>query len=605
MAVRVSVDAYGIASIRMAMSDKDTIKDIKQMVEQMTGIDHKTIKVQHGTVKSVMKTLDDDDTIGNFVRSLLDGLKTAKFYLTSPTLDALKVANKLKSQQLEADEKGAFVDGELTINKDYVILTAHKWDDWTPELPQPKIDPVASSSSEVQGATATSADDFIIPAGMDDKKEMMTALQKTNAELEAFVKDNKEKIKKLRDAIRASPIKIWLMRPSGEKFDITTQPDFTISRLKKSIDNVYGFDRHFARLISNDASGAPVEMKNGKRLFSYTILSDGDEIFLVMTGGNNIPTPATDEQSDADDGSGYNAIQAPVVQQSSSDEDETGTPYMSDADVPQEPKPNPLDMVAVAVKDFTSKQVRFFGKVDGTMTLDAFLDYILTFEDLTEEQLERLQFTNDRGSSYDPSITIKQAMSGVGFSGFYISVKGLAGGAGVKMSLTKRNAKIQQLNFRIETQKKELNELKKSDYILEAQAIVEKFSTMSEKDAIQSIKGYIGGNSLENLLKMQVVLSADDKNKPEVKVRNCASAFFGEKLVKIEKDCETMTALIAVGKSVLETAYISGCVQNDKFNLGAFRKIVDEAVIFKQGQKSSSSQAVDALANQLADTRME
>lgn len=84
---------------------------------------------------------------------------------------------------------------------------------------------------------------------------------------------------------------------------------------------------------------------------------------------------------------------------------------------------------------------------------------------------------------------------------------GLSGGAGVKMSLTKRNAKIQQLNFRIETQKRELNELKKSDDILEAQAIVEKFSTNSEKDAIQSIKGYIGGNTLENLLKMQVALS--------------------------------------------------------------------------------------------------
>ena len=220
--------------------------------------------------------------------------------------------------------------------------------------------------------------------------------------------------------------------------------------------------------------------------------TSNQRIFFIMNGGNNIPTPATDEQSDAD-GSGYNAIQAPVVQ-SSSDEDKTGTPYMSDDDVPQEPMPNPLDMVVVSVKDYTSKKVRFFGKVDGTMTLDAFSDYILTFEDLTEEQLERLQFTNDRGSSYDPSITIKQAMSGVGFSGFYISVKGLVGGAGVKMPLTKRNAKIQQLNFRIETQKKELNELKKFDYILEAQAIVEKFSTNSEKDPTKNPQHFTNSN---------------------------------------------------------------------------------------------------------------
>eukprot|EP00438_Fugacium_kawagutii_P036633 Skav236136 [mRNA] locus=scaffold5710:34013:34534:- [translate_table: standard] len=172
------------------------------------------------------------------------------------------------------------------------------------------------------------------------------------------------------------------------------------------------------------------------------------------------------------------------------------------------------------------------------------------------------------------------------------------------MTQAKRNAKIQQLNIRVQSQKKELDELKKSDSILEAQAIVEKFSTNSEKDAIQSIKGYVGGNTLGNLLKIQAVLSADDKSKAEVKVRNCATAFFGEKLVEMEKDCEAKMALLAVGKSVLETAFVSGCSQNDKFNFSAFRKIVDDAVIYKQGQKSSSSQGVDALAQQMGDVRM-
>ena len=428
MAVRVSVDAYGIASIRMAMSDKDTIKDIKQLIEQMTGIDHKTIKVQHGTVKSVMKTLGDDDTIGNFVRSLLDGLNTAKFYLTSPTLDALKIVNKLKAQQLEADEKGAFTDGELTINKDYVILTAHKWDDWTPELPQPRIDPVASSSSEVQGATATSADDFVVPEGMDDKKEMMTALQKTNAELEAFVKDNKEKIKKLRDAIRASPIKIWLMRPSGEKFDITTQPDFTVSRLKKSIDNVYGFDRHFARLISNDASGQPVEMKNGKRLFSYNILSDGDEIFLVMTGGNITITPVEDETADTD-----------AHQSSSEDELEiAGTPPMSDDDAFQPPPPKDEDMRMVQVKDFASRAVMMYGKIDSRMDLKGLLNFMMEFENIEDEQKEQLIFTDSRGKAYSWSLTVQQCVDTTTFDGFYLKVSGLSGGALVRGHLTKQ-----------------------------------------------------------------------------------------------------------------------------------------------------------------------
>lgn len=58
------------------------------------------------------------------------------------------------------------------------------------------------------------------------------------------------------------------------------------------------------------------------------------------------------------------------------------------------------------------------------MALGAFLDYILTFEDLSEEQLEMLLFSNERSS-----ITIQQAMLSDGFSCFYIKVKGLASGA--------------------------------------------------------------------------------------------------------------------------------------------------------------------------------
>ena len=99
----------------------------------------------------------------------------------------------------------------------------------------------------------------------------------------------------LRDAIRASPIKVWLVRPSRERFDITAQPDFTVSKLKKTIDSVYGFLHFFQSLITYDADGAPVEMRNAKKIFSYNIQSDGDEIYFIMTGGNNIPTPVADE----------------------------------------------------------------------------------------------------------------------------------------------------------------------------------------------------------------------------------------------------------------------------------------------------------------------
>ena len=58
-----------------------------------------------------------------------------------------------------------------------------------------------------------------------------------------------------------------------------------------------------------------------------------------------------------------------------------------------------------------------------------------------------LQFSNVRGSSYDPSSTIKQAMSDVDFSGFYIRVKGLDGGGfGLRKTHLKKEDALKALS---------------------------------------------------------------------------------------------------------------------------------------------------------------
>ena len=429
----VNVDVFSIATAKFRMTEFDSIADLKHLIEELIGIDHKSIVLKHSVANQTLETSTDELLIGCIgLKSLTCEEMICKLFMTSPTIAHLKIAHELRTLQdsVSTNEHKFFRDGVAVATKCFVSLASHKLFQNENSYVIATVLPSApaSSSLEVQGATATPADGFDIPEDMDDKKEMMTALQKTNAELEACVKDNKEKIKKLRDAIRASPIKVWLMRPSGEKFDITTQPDFTVSRLKKSIENVYGFDRHFARLISNDASGQPVEMKNTKRLFSYNILSDGDEIFFIMTGGNITITPVEDETADTD-----------AHQSSSEDELEiAGTPPMSDDDAFQPPPPKDEDMRMVQVKDFASRAVMMYGKIDSRMDLKGLLNFMMEFENIEDEQKEQLIFTDSRGKAYSWSLTVQQCVDTTTFDGFYLKVSGLSGGALVRGHLTKQ-----------------------------------------------------------------------------------------------------------------------------------------------------------------------
>eukprot|EP00435_Cladocopium_sp_Y103_P027291 s4353_g6.t1 len=429
--------------LQLGMTKFDTVSDAKQLVAEMIGCDSSVVVFKCGVPMMEPK---DDALVGT-----LSYKGVVKFFevSTSPDVkDKLIALRKVQDELREGGEKLITREG-LSISLDFISFTSHKLQEFeatTPVASQPK-------SNDKDEKTTTEA--FEMPQALNDKKEMMAKLLSENSEMEARIKDNKKKVVTLRGAIRSSPIKVWLLRPNGEKFDITAQADFTVAKLKRSIDSVYGFMDCFQRLISNDAiSGAPVEMKNNKRLYSYNIQNDGDEIFFVMTGGNQIPTPVADEEPVVNEGEGYDATPLPMASLSSADEDddEAGTPWMSDDDVPPLPAPNPEDMAVVSVKDFTNKEhVRFFGKVDVSQTLSAFLDYILTFEDLTEEQVETLRFSNERGIPYDSNITIRQAMASDGFSCFYIKVKGLLGGVktirtGAQLKVEKNRKKIEERN---------------------------------------------------------------------------------------------------------------------------------------------------------------
>eukprot|EP00435_Cladocopium_sp_Y103_P048205 s153_g14.t1 len=458
------------------------------------------------------------------------------------------------------------------------------------------------ASPVVEKDTATShqgTDEFVLPNALNDKKAMMAELQNANAEMEAKMKDNKKKIQRLRDAIRSSSIKVWLVRPSGEKFDITTQPDFTVSKLKKSIDNVYGFASCFQRLVANDASGAPVEMKNAKKLFSYNILSDGDEICFVMTGGKHVPTPAIAE------GEGYDASQPPVVQQSSDEEEDeeediTETPPMSDDDVPQEPVPRPWNMRIATVKDFTNKHVRFYGKIDQTMTLDIFMGYILTFEDLTEEQVEMLQFTDDRGNPYASGLTVQQCMDMATFTCFYIKVKGLMGGVNSQKRVKKLDGKTKVFkenamkvsSAALKAEVKDMPKVKKAEVkFAEFTALLTQSMPMDAFDALLF--------KLSEMELAQVLFNcgSQDFSTNHEKMKAIGASLYGAEVKDLKKTVEDIGVVLEASEQSFFWGYNLGMSLDNRFNIGVLKLMAKTYYDRKVGVRLESERVSNASAS--------
>ncbi|CAJ1376602.1 unnamed protein product [Effrenium voratum] len=425
MAVRVKVDMYSIMNATLAMNLQDVVKDAKELLEQATGIDHKTMVLKYGKHKGVMATLEDEEQfseLGCFLNPFT-GNYTINIMLASPTVEALKVVNRLKALQDEVAFNGMDKmekDG-LTITYRGISLTCQgaELDDTAPEEPSSSAPASAPTPVEKKPASSSTAR----PADLQGMKRMMKELHAENAEMSYRIKRNTKDLRELLKKCRDMEIDIVLLRPSGEKFTVKGCPSYSVSKFKHRLHTEYGFRYPHQRLIRNNADGMAVELQNTRKLFSYGVENDGDQIYFVMTGGEVVATPQT-----------------PAVEvSSSSEEDEiVGTPPMSDDDAVQLHRPGDCDMSLVSIKDYASKSVMFHGGIDHRMDLKGLLDFVMVFESIEDEQKDQLVFSDGRGSPYSWSLTVQQCMGTAGFDGFYLKVRGLSGGALVRGHLSKQ-----------------------------------------------------------------------------------------------------------------------------------------------------------------------
>ena len=236
MSVHVSVEIFGVLTLRLKAEGRNTILDMKQLVDQATGIDHKQIVMNYGKVKSNMETLGDDKTLDLYACPD-NGITQITLTMTSPTVLGLQTVKGIQmlQKEAEADERQK-QKGEMTITPDYVYLTCQG--DW--ETP---------SSSE--------------PA----YRQTLKILHERIETLETEVKEKKNAIKDIVKQIREVRIPIELRQPSGNMIPIFVAPCQKVLECKKfEVSPALGVPPDQIRLLCGHEL-----MRDGKHLFSYNV----------------------------------------------------------------------------------------------------------------------------------------------------------------------------------------------------------------------------------------------------------------------------------------------------------------------------------------------
>eukprot|EP00435_Cladocopium_sp_Y103_P018700 s1924_g4.t1 len=253
MSVWVYVDVYGITKFKLLTEGHDTMLDVKQLVEQATGIDHQTMRIQHGKSGN-MKTLSDDFEIYHYAyHNALLGTVHVNYELTSPTVEALKIANQILAWQNETkylDGEKMMQKGEMTITPQLVYLTCQGL--W-------KSKDAPSSSEPKQNPD--------VPADHGGHRETLRVLNERIATLEAEIKEKKEAIKSVVHQVREVRVPIELRQPSGNLISTTATPSQKVSEFKRDdVSPVLGVPPDTIRLACDG-----VLMSDGKRLFSFNV----------------------------------------------------------------------------------------------------------------------------------------------------------------------------------------------------------------------------------------------------------------------------------------------------------------------------------------------
>eukprot|EP00435_Cladocopium_sp_Y103_P074304 s6_g48.t1 len=404
---------FGIASIVLYVEKKDSVGDMKHLLQEITSIAPDKTTLKHGEPGN-KKRLTDELVLGDFCSAVAGYDRcVACFFMDCPHVEHLAVANQLRELQ---DKAGVSEEGLL--KKDGLIYTSHGiyiacQGNEGGLAPVPSPPPKLASSTPASSSGPSAGD----RAGL---KKMIEALRDDTFDLKRQITEKKAQITELTKQYRNVMTDIELYRPSGNAIVVKGNMNMTGKMFKLAIEEQHGFELKHQRLVVNRGNSQPEELQNHRRLFAYAVGEVGTELHLVLTGGEVRQTV-----NDEPDTEGYKsqapalpavhhhvlpAVQHPVLpavqrpveddsgdEESSDEESIATTPHISDDDVEQEPLP--VATTVITVKDFQYKNSMFRGSVDSSFTIADLKEFMYQFESLEEDQLERLALCDSRGNA--------------------------------------------------------------------------------------------------------------------------------------------------------------------------------------------------------------
>ena len=171
-------------------------------------------------------------------------------------------------------------------------------------------------------------------------------------------------------------------------------------------------------------------------------------------------------------------------------------------------------------------------------------------------------------------------------------------GGGKKMPSVQKAKKVKDLKIKMDEQKALTS--KASSDMSKASGIIDLFVSNAEKNPIEAMKGFLGGNTIANLEAIEEKLGTLNAGGAGVKIRSIASCFFGDVFVKMETEKDEREKMLLLAKSSLEWVCNMAGENDTSLNLMKFRDMIEKAKIFKQGQMASISQPV-AVATPMED----
>ena len=219
--VVVSVSEFDLATVCFRMTVHDTVGDVNTLLQEATGINHQIITLKHHG-RLCITASENDMTVGKMAFSRpFEDEHHARFMMSSPSVDNLKVAQDLKALQETASqsEEGFIVKGDLTITRSFITLTSHglvgKKDE--SQVALPKHTPASSSAS---------ANDN----NLQVMKQEIVRLQEQNANFADNLRTNQKRITELKKLCRDGTIVIQLRKPSGALSNIITKASKTVGQ---------------------------------------------------------------------------------------------------------------------------------------------------------------------------------------------------------------------------------------------------------------------------------------------------------------------------------------------------------------------------------------